>query len=137
MKPYLLLLLILSGCTKEPSLQDRFINHNDYWAYYDELSPEFHNDYFSFNSDGKSNKYCRSADSLYHCTGGDNVFKDVPWSVKDSILHWGINDFYIVTANESVIVLYFKNKQKRHFFLVRESPGKLRKPRMAYHPEEN
>ncbi len=52
MKPYLLLLLIFSGCTKEASLQDRFINHNDYWAYYDGLESEFYSSYFRFNPNG-------------------------------------------------------------------------------------
>ena len=124
---------IIIGCSKNESLTTTFINENDYWACYDELEPGFYGIYFKFNADGKSDKYCRSGETLEVCSGGDVITSNIDWEVSnDSVLKWGAASYDIISCNKSVVVLYTRGEYRRHKFLIKEFPGKLRKSKMYY-----
>jgi hypothetical protein len=129
---YFLILLLLVGCNTEKSLQEKFVNDENYWAVYDEADPGFHVVYYKFTQNNKSDRYC--GDTILHkCKGGCLVETDVPWEVtEDSVLTWGINKYHIIKCTDDVIVLFTSGELKRHKILVKEYPNNLHKGKAYY-----
>lgn len=138
---YLLIAIILflfQNCSNNDNLRDIMINHNDYWAYYDENQPGFNGVYLKFDSTGISNQYCKNSDSLEICKGGDLEVTNIPWEItSDSILIRGRSKYNIVSYSKDAVVLYASGQLKRHIFLIKEYPGKLRKGKVYYEDKDN
>lgn len=134
----IIMLILYTSCSSPESLEDNFVNDNDYWAFYDEANPGFYGVYFKFNENGKSDRYCENFNSLEICTGSDVIESNMPWKVStDSILNWHGMNYYIINSNKSVITLYTGGKIKRHIFLIKEYAGKLRKGKVYYENLDN
>lgn len=110
----ILLILVLSSCTKKDKLEDIFITpKNQYWQYsntkqYD-LSCGSIN--FQFHKDGYSHRYdfsVKDGYTLLEGMAGDVLIRPQKWSVKnDSTFVWGHFTYKIEHIDRTVIVLRF------------------------------